>query len=226
MKLSNFIITCMLALFATVLQAQSVENGRTNFGILGGINAQNFFGKDFQGNELENDLATGFHVGVNAQIPIAPEFYFQPGLLFSTKGAKNRDKAITTTYQLSYIELPLNLVYKGLLGNGYVMVGLGPYLGYGIQGRVSQKGDGSLNTDTDVAFTNRVESSDPLTTPYFRAFDVGGNVFAGYEFANGIFTQLNAQLGMIEINPEDNRFPGDKTSVKNIGFGLSLGYRF
>jgi hypothetical protein len=47
--------------------------------------------------------------------------------------------------------------------------------------------------------------------------------------ASGLFLQLNAQLGMLKINPEDNRnikAYGDQLSVKNTGFGLSLGYRF
>lgn len=42
----------------------------------------------------------------------------------------------------------------------------------------------------------------------------------------GLFLQLNADLGIIKINPEDKRIPNDKTSVKNSGFGVSLGYRF
>jgi hypothetical protein len=47
--------------------------------------------------------------------------------------------------------------------------------------------------------------------------------------AGGIFLQLNGQLGMLKINPEDKRIItvySDKLSVKNTGFGLSLGYRF
>ena len=43
------------------------------------------------------------------------------------------------------------------------------------------------------------------------------------------FFQLDAQLGMIKINPKDNRVEpiySDKSSVKNTGFGLSVGYRF
>jgi hypothetical protein len=41
------------------------------------------------GDMLENDMIVGYHVGFNVQIsPLVPEFYFQPGLLFSTKGAK------------------------------------------------------------------------------------------------------------------------------------------
>jgi hypothetical protein len=56
--------------------------------------------------------------------------------------------------------------------------------------------------------------------------DVGANVFAGYEMGNGIFVQLNTQLGLVEINPTDKRIDNDETSLKNTGFGLSLGFRF
>jgi hypothetical protein len=52
---------------------------------------------------------------------------------------------------------------------------------------------------------------------------------AGFEMAGGLFLQLNAQLGMLKINPEDNRLIqiySDQLSVKNTGFGLSMGYRF
>ena len=164
----------------------------------------------------------------NIQIPVAPEFYFQPGLLFSTKGAKNSYGSLTGTYKLSYIELPLNIVYKGSLGKGYVMIGFGPYIGYGIGGKASIE-SGSTTVESDVVFKSVVETGDNLLTAYFKSFDAGGNIFAGFEMAGGLFLQLNAQLGMLKINPEDNRtieVYSDKLSVKNTGFGLSLGYRF
>ncbi len=226
MKTSNLFLAFLLMLSAALANAQSSGSSNTAFGILAGVNVQNLNGKDFNGDKLENDMTIGFHAGINAQIPIVPEFYFQPGLLFSTKGAKNTEDAINSTYQLSYLELPLNLVYKGALGNGFVMIGFGPYVGYGIKGKVTLEGGGSTKVESDVEFKNVVELTDPLTTPYYKALDFGGNVFAGYEMANGIFLQLNSQLGMAKINPEDKRFPGGKTAIKNTGFGLSLGYRF
>lgn len=174
-------------------------------------------------------MIIGFHAGVNVLIPIAPEFYFQPGLLFSTKGATNEEVVLGTTYttttKFSYIELPLNLVYRGELSNGFVLVGFGPYVGYGIGGKRTIEG-GPVTIENDVEFTNVVETDGDLLTPYFKAFDAGANVFAGYEMASGIFVQLNAQLGLLNINPEDKRIVDDKSSVKNTGFGLSLGYRF
>jgi hypothetical protein len=224
MKTRFFSLTLILMLSATLAVAQRTDNPKASFGILGGVNLQNLNGKDMSGDKMENDMIIGYHVGVNIQIPIAPEFYFQPGLLFTTKGAKVNG-VITRTYNLSYIEIPLNLVYKGSLGNGYVMVGFGPYIGYGIMGKTKYEG-GSASLETDIEFKNVVESGDPLTKTYFKAFDAGGNVFAGYEMASGIFIQLNTQFGLLKINPEDNRNSSDKSVVNNTGFGLSLGYRF
>jgi len=203
----------------------SISFVHAQLAILGGVNFQNLNGTQVDDSKMDNDLIIGYHAGINIQIPIAPTFYFQPGLLFSTKGAKSTNGEFTNTYNLSYLELPLNFVYKAPLGRGYFMLGFGPYLGYGIGGKVTTKG-GPLTLETDVKFQNVVEVSDPLFVPYFKPFDAGGNIFTGYETAMGIFFQVNAQLGLIEINPEDKRIVNDKSSVKNTGFGLSAGYRF
>jgi hypothetical protein len=132
-----FVLVFMLV--SPMAMAQGMYREKTSFGILGGVNFQNLNGKDFSGDKLENDLITGFHAGINIQIPVAPEIYFQPGLLFSTKGAKNTEGSMTHTYKLSYVELPLNVVYKAPLGSGYFMLGFGPYVGYAIGGKVLQK---------------------------------------------------------------------------------------
>jgi hypothetical protein len=225
MKTRNLSIALILMLSTTFAFAQYSEQGKTSFGILGGVNLQTFNGKDFIGDKLENDMIVGYHVGFNVLIPVAPEFYFQPGLLFAAKGAKNTNALLTTTYSISSIELPLNLVYRGSLGNGYVLVGFGPYISYGLIGKVNYEG-GNLSYEPEFEFKNEVELTDPLTTSYFKPLDAGGNIFVGYEMVGGIFIQLNTQIGMLNIKPEDKRFPSDKSVIKNTGFGLSLGYRF
>jgi len=225
-KLISFVL--ILFLFVPVLIGQNIESTKTSFAILGGVNLQNLNGKDNNGDKLTNEMIIGFHLGINVQVPIVPEFYFQPGLLFSTKGAKDYYGSLTGTYKLSYIELPLNLVYKGSLGDGYVMIGFGPYAGYAIGGK-STLNDDNTTYDKDIVFKNEVEDGDEYLAAYVKRFDAGGNIFAGYEMAGGIFFQLNAQFGMLKINPVDNRIIkvySDELSVKNRGFGLSLGYRF
>jgi len=227
MKTRLITIVMILMLTVSFAIAQSTDNSKI-FGILGGVNVQNFNGKDNSGDKLENDMIIGYHAGINIQIPLAAEFYFQPGLLFSTKGSESSYGALTGTYNLSYIELPLNLMYKGLLGNGHIILGFGPYIGYGIMGKANLESN-SVGIETDIEFTNVVESGDPYLTTHFRPYDAGGNIFAGYEMAGGLFLQLNAQLGMLKINPEDKRVIavyGEQLSVKNTGFGLSIGYRF
>ena len=229
MKTRIFSLLMILILSGSMAFAQSTDKSKMSFGIIGGVNLQNLNGKDASGDKLTNSMIVGYHVGVNVQIPIAPAFYFQPGLMFATKGAKDTYSLLGTSYtsttKLSYLEMPLNLVYKGALGNGYFMLGFGPYIGYAIGGKVLTEG-GSVSSDEKIKFQSVVETGDDLTVPYYKAFDFGGNIFAGYEMAGGLFVQLDTQLGMVKINPEYKIFPDDKSVVKNTGFGLSLGYRF
>lgn len=220
------IISTLFILFlsASFAMAQTEVREKMSFAVIGGINFQNLNGKAFNGDKLENDMLMGYHVGLNAQIPIAPEFYFQPGVLFSTKGMQNKSAESTSTTTLNYIEMPLNLVYKAVLGNGFVMLGFGPYLAYGIGGKVITKGS-SPTVEEKIKFQNVVEVGDP-NLPYYKAFDAGANMFAAYEMSNGIFLQLDTQFGLLNIRPEYQEFTNDKSIIKNTGFGISLGYRF
>jgi hypothetical protein len=215
--MKKYIFSILTVLITGVVAAQE-----TRFGVLGGVNLQNINGKDTDGDKLENTLIPGFHAGVNILIPIADEIYFQPGLLFSTKGAELFDIDIldflNTKTRMNYLEIPLNLVYRGQLGNNFILLGLGPYVAYAINGNLIV-GD----TKTELDFDNEVMV---FTGLVMRRFDAGANIFAGYELASGLFFQLNAQLGLLNINPEVTSNNNDERAWKNTGFGLSLGYRF
>lgn len=215
----------LLALATTVFAFTS--KAQLSFGLRAGVNFQNINGDDFGGEDLENDLKTGFHIGVNAEIQFVPDFYIQPGVLFSTKGAsgKNVFNNQEIKYNLSYVEVPVNLLYKPSLGPGKLLLGFGPYVAYAIGGS-AKTGD----TKKDIEYEKEVGSTDfgsgyVSGTYYFKRLDVGGNLLFGYEFAKKISVQLNAQLGMAKINSEIVNYD-DKGNAKNTGFGLSVGYRF
>ena len=198
--------TKTLLIAATILCSAMFAQSKTTFGIRAGVNFQNLNGKDDSGDDLDYKLKTGFHAGVNAEIPVGIDFYVQPGLLFSTKGAKADvgDGKIN----LSYLELPVNFIYKPELGQGRMVLGFGPYAAYAIGGKTK-------NPDTDIEFGDQPDE--------WKRFDAGANLLAGYEFSNKLSFQLNAGLGLIRLN---NRADDDSESnVKNTGFGLSLGYR-
>lgn len=236
MKTKLLSFTIFLLLLAPPAFCQSARNANTgiSFGILGGIGLQNLNGTDFWGEKLDNKLILGYHGGANVTIPIAPDFFLQPGLLFSVKGAKKEiielpskgeENKVTTKISLSYIEVPVYLLYRPQLGNGHILLGIGPYAAYGIAGNVKTTG-GSLTNETKVRFKDKVALEDPSTYAYYRALDAGLNISAGYELYNGIFLQLNTQLGFLKVNPEYELLSNDKTTFKNTGFGISAGYRF
>ena len=206
------------AIALTVMASAQTTEG-TSFGFKAGVNFQNLTGKDVNGDKLDNKLKAGLALGVNAQIPVANDFYIQPGVEFNQKGAKSNDGNYTTS--LSYIDIPVSLVYKPMLGTGRLILGFGPYVGFGVGGKV--KGGGST---ADVKFDNDITISDFNTgNAYFKRMDAGANFLAGYEMSSKLSLQLNAQLGLVKINPKIEEVPNDQSSVKNTGFGLSLGYR-
>src|SRR3954468_1896494 len=90
MKRRIIMLTTAMSLLAVLGFAQSGTQtvGGTTFGLRAGVNFQNINGKNGNGDKLENKLKTGFNIGANAEVPIAPDFYVQPGVLFSTKGTK------------------------------------------------------------------------------------------------------------------------------------------
>ena len=205
-------LSVALIAIASSVQAQSAK-GITGFGLRAGVNFQNHNGKDVNGNKLDYQLNTGFHAGVTADLPVAPDYFLQPGLLYSKKGAEyaNENKLV-----LSYIELPVNFLYKPVLADGRLMLGFGPYVAYAVSGKYKP----SSGPAADIMF------EESATSASFRRFDAGANFLAGYELANHLSFQVNAQLGLLDINRKSPTIPNDQSSVKNTGFGISLGYKF
>ena len=230
MKKIIILITVMTfgMLFSQAQQKVSTAGG-SGFGIRGGVNFQNINGKDEDGNKLNNDILTAFHAGITLDIPVGIDFYFQPGLLYSLKGAKTIDvflgQSINSEAKISYVELPLNFIYKPLLGKGHMLLGFGPYVALGINGKVTYSGSNSSQS-RDIKFQNKVLLTDTDNVSYLRPLDAGANMLIGYEFASKLSFQLNTQLGLIKINSEYEGATNDQTSAKNTGFGFSLGYKF
>ena len=214
--ISKMVLVSMVSFFSIAAVGQTSKLVRTTFGITGGVNWNNINGKSVTASELENNLRTGFNAGINVEIPIGSSFYVQPGVEYRVKGSElnNGDKLT-----LSYIDVPVNLVYKPSFGPGNILLGFGPYVGLGVNGNV-KTGD----TKRDVNFTNSYSVSEAADLQ-FKKFDAGANFMAGYEFRNKLSASIKAQLGLVNINPETD-IPNDETRYRNTGFGLSLGYRF
>ena len=150
-KRISLIAVMVLSTIFSQAQQKTTPTGGTSFGLRAGVNFQNINGKDENDDKLKNDMLIGFNVGINAEIPVGIDFYFQPGLLYSIKGAKSNDdiagQSFNTTLKISYLELPLNFLYKPMLGNGHLILGFGPYVAFGIGGKATYDGGGSGLTE-------------------------------------------------------------------------------
>lgn len=218
-KLLIFILVFTVIVPQAFAQKRRKNDNDMRIGLLGGINIQNFYGKNSNGDDLNYNLMPGFHAGANINLPVGADLFIQPGLLFSNKGA--RQEIITDqirTTKLYYIEVPLNLLYRPQLGDGHLLLGCGPYGAYGIMGKEINSPYGTV----PVKFLNKADLNNNSYI-YYKPFDTGINILAGYEMFNGIFINLNTQMGLLKIN---SYYIEDQASKKNIGFGLSAGYRF
>lgn len=130
----------------------------------------------------------------------------------------------TTGY---YLELPINIIYRPSVGSGNLLLGAGPYIGYGLGGKWTNESS-TINTKGDLVFVNDYDQYDNAggrNFVYGRNPDYGINLLIGYEFANKISVQLNGQLGLRDITPLKD---GQQLDVKqnNVQFGISAGYTF
>lgn len=131
MKTITFSFLIYFLLSVSFAIAQNADKGKLSETVPGGINMQNLSEKNPDSTNLKYKSKAGYLVGVNVYIPIVPMFFFQPGLLYITKGAKQVSDQSVSKYNFSNDEIPLNVVYKSLLGNGYVMSGFGQAISYG-----------------------------------------------------------------------------------------------
>ncbi|MFN4286208.1 MAG: outer membrane beta-barrel protein [Lacibacter sp.] len=211
------VATCLLLLH-TQAQTQQTDN-KLRLGITAGVNFQNINGQDAGGNKLENQLVPRFQAGVNADVPLADDFYLQPGVLFATKGTKFEGN--NANLSLSYIEVPVHLLYKPALGSSRLLLGFGPYMAFGVGGSITPQNGSS----TSVVFQREINLVQFASGRYYRPFDAGGNLLFGVETSSRIRLQFNAQLGMVNIAPAVTGLSGTNNNFRNTGFGISAGYR-
>ncbi|MCA1742304.1 MAG: PorT family protein [Bacteroidales bacterium] len=230
MKARIISVTAILVLCVTALQAQVI------FGVAAGPNFQNMVGKDFEGDKITNGLIVGFHAGVTASIPVAPDFWFQTGLLFSQKGSRNNEglpalkssgEDYNATTRISYIELPLHLLLRPQFGAGHILVGFGPYVAFGLGGKQTVDYESIPAFEQKIKFKNEITIDEyfDMNHSYYKRFDAGADIFAGYEFDMGLYLLLKTQLGLLNMMTDIKDWDYEP-NLKNTGFGVSVGYNF
>ena len=242
--------------------------GQVRFGVKGGMNISKF--DKFAVEDMNVDLSYrfAFHAGIFTEIPAGSFFSLQPELLFSSKGSRcdlSRTANPPPTsgydeiayimkilYSPCYFELPVYLKAGFKAGPGNFILGVGPYIGYGISGKLKASSkmisrpsydpatlyiaNGKMDVFKKDKLVMDVTHIVPLvpSTPHFstvelpfdkdhlKRIDAGLTGFAGYEFNMGFFVTAGFQKGLCNIDNFDN----DKNNLRNNTFTLSVGYKF
>ena len=172
-------------------------HAQTRFGVKAGATASKYNADEINitnGSGVDVGVADykfgyGFRIGGVMEYALNRSFTVQPGLLFSllqaSIGAENLDENVR--HQSFYLQLPVNAKYKYNFANGDNLHFLaGPYIGYGLFGRVYADGE---DQDYDI-----------FDKGYDERFDAGLNFGLGYEIAKKYSLNAGFQLGLKEMN--------------------------
>jgi len=203
--------------------------------IKGGVNFSNISYKN-DGSVDNSKMLVGFHVGLQGDLPIASVLSIQPGLFFTTKGAKTEyGKSSDDTYYKAttnpmYVELPVNVVFKAPVGEqSKFFVGAGPYIAVGIAGKNKIEGKVlgvSFSREKSIEWSN----DDPTTANFeenagygiMKRFDYGLNGTVGVE-GNKAIVSVNYGYGLAKLQSGSNSSEDDKN--KNRVISLTVGFK-
>jgi hypothetical protein len=176
------------------------------------------------------EMKAGLKLGIILDMAIARQISFQPGLLFSQKGAQEKfaysEGGYTyyesDKYTINYLEIPINIQF--LLGRtpfGGFFIGGGPYVAFATGGKIKQSIDqvapgGLLVDQIDHSWDLRV--GDRAGYDDVKRSDVGINLNAGFMLRRGWLFRTNLGFGVSNILPGEH----DNISAKNFGVGLSV----
>ena len=153
--------------------------------------------------------------GVIANLSFTQLISLQFEILYEQKGEKYKMTLGTTTqtsrFYLNYLTLPILVEFSHSFGNFNLFGGLGPYMGYALNGKIK-------NPDT----TENIE----FGKDKFRRFDVGASVDLGVGYKAGpghIFLDLRYNYGLMDIQQPKDKPEGYKSHC-NRNFGIYLGY--
>lgn len=186
--------------------------GTTNFGSKGGENVKNI------------------DIGVFAEMNIAKNVVFQPGLSYIHKGgasiyvqgdySSDNTTDVGSEILLNYLELPLNLLYKIPLKFGKIFVGMGPYAAIALSAQNQQTTASldSLNNTTQIHSTQNIKIGNGKDEQ--KLVNFGVNALLGFRFNNGL--EIGGGMGF-ELSNLSN-VPYVKTHNQTIS--ASVGYFF
>jgi len=198
-KLSIIFIACF---FAGSIYSQNIQ-----VGAVGGINISFASAKE-PGVVFHGTPGIRYAVGGYADIELPYEkFSVRPSLLFSRESYAPVLYGDKTPIRISYLTLPLPVIYHSDLMGKKLSFGLGPYLAYALAGKYTNRGE---TTKINWGSNPNKDDGKPL--------DIGVDMQVAYQFQENIFFAIRFDLGLKQISDEID------TKVHTRNFGITCNY--
>lgn len=187
--MKKFLMTAVLGMFALAGFSQVKWDARL------GVNFSNLTG------DGDTKALTGFTLGVGMDYGFSENWSLQSGLMFTSKGFKVKDAFKARPI---YLDIPILAAYKfNISDNTKFVINAGPYLAFGLGGKVKYDGGGDEKVFGDDGW---------------KRFDLGIQYGIGLELSDRYLINLTGQNGFIDV--------ADGGDAKNMSFAIGLGFRF
>lgn len=246
--MKKLLVFCVCILCVSGIDAQK----KVTFGIRAGVNLSTYSTKNDYISQIpsgygiyyKKSMYPGVHIGLIADIQLSRLFYLQPGIYYTTMGAKykedidilhNSQKSHingSETQMPQYIQIPVLFSLRipiNVRQDIAWRVNAGPYISCGVAGKVDS--EIYVNTQGKAQLIKGKENI--FQNGYYRRLDAGFSFGTGFDIRS-FYIGFNFDLGLVNIEDYNNikidnmtlltNKEGLKTYNRNIS--LRLGYNF
>ena len=230
--LATFALLCMVC-----MSSWAQETGRdaffscrkstekVSFGIRGGLNVSQL------ATVADKDVAregrhVGFHAGVSLEVPIVESLGFETGLYFVQKAVKEKSDGLLGLGDTEakgtpcYVEIPLLASYRHTFRKVQLQVSTGPYLAYGVCGKLKQETTNNYGIVTSKQDADWFGGEDDRESLRMKRFDMGWHLGAGLKFKGSIYLGYSYEAGLVNCSRSED------AKVKTRSHAISLGFAF
>lgn len=217
----------LLILITVLLAGNGLMAQKAQFGIKTGINFPSLQPRTSFSPNSEYEISAKFLLGMYTNIKVG-NATLQPGLNFSVKGNKSVEQNNLISFgnpvpytternmNISYLELPINLLFDKSVKMGTFYYGGGPYAAYALGGRIRSIDKRNIyvkdSSKEDLEFGDQAGQ--------LKTGDFGLNLTTGFRIKNGMDFGANFGFGLANIS-NDAAF---KSQNRQLSF--SVGYLF
>ena len=192
----------ILLLFGIISFGTSVFAQGVKYGVKGGFNFA-----DFRGHDADSDIKTDIYLGGYVRIRLTETMAFQPELVYSRQGSKDKEDGAETKIKTNYLNIPLLLCTK-MFGSENLIAVVGTQIGMHLSSEVSE-GNGPNEISEDI---------DELLADFDYAFALG----LEYDIDESVTIGARYNMGLTKMFKKDYL----TTDVRNSVFQIGVAFAF